>query len=173
MGRREAQRQTLVIDAYNVLHRLRDRSPEGRVEARNWFESLIRRWRSARRSAPRVVLVYDGSADGTRSLEERARGFEVRYAGTSATADDVILAIARRARPEDGITVITSDHYDIVRNLGGLPVRHRRAEEFAGELLEIDEAPPRAASEKPDGVSGSDVTSWVKEFGFRRDRRRR
>jgi predicted RNA-binding protein with PIN domain len=107
--------------------------------------------RFAQRTRRRVRVVFDGTGP-----PGEGPGTDVKFAGPSSTADDLILAFLRQQSDPRGWTVVTSD-----RSLGDqcryLKATVLRSDRFRKQLT----ADP--ATEKPERES--DVAYWLDQFG--------
>ena len=160
--------KTWLVDAYNVIRRdprLRAVEEErGTEAARLLLESQLRLLRAREGRGVTVAVAYDGTpphGEGTSTV----KGLRILYSGPGRSADDVILAEARRAEGRMQVKVVTSDLHDIARRLRGLRVEHVSVEEFTAELWKGSDRDRAAGAEKPEEVSGHDVDFWLREFG--------
>jgi predicted RNA-binding protein with PIN domain len=123
-----------LVDGYNVIRRdpdLRGAEAQGLERARAALLRLVRV--AAERSGDRFTVVFDGAP---RAAPPPATGrIEVRFSRAPETADDVLVADARRLG--DGAIVVTSDRtvQDAARRAGATAVT---AEAF---LAALDQAP--------------------------------
>ncbi len=157
-----------IIDGYNLIRReprLRDAEERhGTAGARAWLESRLIAFLGREGRGHAVALVYDGGPDPYRA-PPRHRALRVLHPPRGRSADDLILAEARRAGGSAQVTVVTSDLADIGRALRGLRVRHQTVAEFAPLLFRGEGADLPAGSEKPSTVDGKQVDEWLRRFG--------
>jgi len=99
---------SVVVDGYNVLHKLDPRTAGGSVERRRLGDELAR-WRRLASAPHRVVVVYDSAL-----TEERMEsgivgvgGIEVRFASEGRSADDEVIRLAGALTGP--VVVISSD----------------------------------------------------------------
>lgn len=96
------------------------------------------------------MVVFDGCAPPGQGL-----GGDVRFAGPSSSADDLILAFLRQQHDSRGWTVVTSD-----RSLGDqcryLKATVERSDRFRKRLTR------QTADEKPE--CENDVDYWLEQF---------
>ena len=156
-----------VLDGYNVIRRdprLREvEATQGTEVARTLLLSQVRHFRAQQRRGVSVVIVYDGGFDGP---VPRSKGVRVAFPPPGRSADDTVLAEAKRAEGRQEVTVVTSDLHDIASRLRGLSARHMTVEEFADRLWPDAGGDDVAASaDKPEQVSKGDVDFWMREFG--------
>jgi predicted RNA-binding protein with PIN domain len=162
---------TLIIDGYNLLRKLPDRSgPRDELESgRAALEAKLRRYLSDHRGV-QIILVYDGGLVGQPTRQATA-GLEVLFSRPPRQADDLVLDLARRLEGSTEVTVVTSDMADIGNRLAGLRVRLCSSEVFARRLT-----PSRTRTaagqgddigdEKPAALAADEARTWVEEFGF-------
>jgi hypothetical protein len=136
-----------LIDGDNLLGTWPGRQRTG-AERRKLAMELGRFGSRARR---RVVVVFDG-----RAPRSSAFGADVMFAGSSRSADDLILDFLRRQDDPRGWIVATSD-----RSLGDrcrhLQARVERCDRFRGRIRHEDTA------EKPEREGNVDY--WLGQFG--------
>jgi predicted RNA-binding protein with PIN domain len=136
-----------LVDGDNLLGTWpgRRRSDAERRELAMQLGRLAHRWRR------RVLIVFDGQAPPSTAF-----GADVRFAGASRSADDLILDLLREQDQRRGWIVVTSD-----RSLGDqcryLDARVQRCDVFRKRMTDGAEA------EKPERVD--DVEYWLEQFG--------
>lgn len=136
-----------LVDGDNLLGSWpgRRRSDAERRELAMQLGRLAHRWRR------RVLVVFDGQPPPSTSF-----GSDVRFAGASRSADDLILDLLREQDERRGWIVVTSD-----RSLGDqcryLDARVQRCDVFRKRISAASE------TEKPDRVE--DVDYWLEQFG--------
>ena len=107
--------------------------------------------RFGNRENKRIVTIFDGRSPGTPAF-----GANVHFAGSTRSADDLILSILREQGDRRGWTVVTSD-----RSLGDqcrwLGARVERCDIFRRRLQSVD------AEQKPEREE--DIDYWLEQFG--------
>jgi hypothetical protein len=96
----------LLIDGNNVLHRLAGTADPAAQR------TLLPRLRAAIPDGTGTIFMLDGRADAGTARRERVRpGFEIRYSGAAATADEALLALIRDAHPDErhAMTLVSDD----------------------------------------------------------------
>ncbi len=97
---------SVIVDGYNVLHKL-DHGAGGRGVGRRRLGDELLRWRRLAAAAHRVVVVYDSVLPEERGAPNSVGGLEVRFAPAGRTADEEVVELAGVL---DGpVVVISSD----------------------------------------------------------------
>jgi predicted RNA-binding protein with PIN domain len=84
---------SIVVDGYNVLHKLDPATRGGSVERRRLGDELAR-WRRLASSRHRVVIVYDSGQPEEPVGEGIVGGIEVRFAADGRSADEEVIRLA-------------------------------------------------------------------------------
>jgi predicted RNA-binding protein with PIN domain len=182
-----------LIDGYNLLFSGAGRRPRDEREmeaARGELVRLLQRLHAARRG--RSILVFDCRKPFFLfGLPRRSRAgdVEIRFAASDSSADDLLREMIREARDAQGTTVVTSDReilddadargirsvgakaFWAVLQEGGAAEEGRQAGKAAGArpaargTRGAPPAPPEPDA-KRQGLTGSEVDYWMKEFGM-------
>ena len=128
--------RTLIIDGYNVIHKV----PEFQVHLRKSLEAgrdaLIRycgQWREKRKDFAGVHVVFDGDSSVEGSDHRMIRGVQVTYTHTREDADDRIRKLVEYVPINQECVVVTDDS----ELSSGIRVRRGKimsAAEFGGAL---------------------------------------
>ncbi len=172
------RRRIMILDAYNILHRVPAWKPmldQSLEAARATLLGYCRRWMMARKDVWLFVAVFDGDSAITGGQSSAGPGVRVVYSASGEAADDRILEIVREfghrfdyvvvsddryvtgSATQMGAAVMTSDAFGAVLN-GGL-ARPRRTgkgnREYPGDGTE-EALPPTVA----DGITESLRRIW-------------
>jgi predicted RNA-binding protein with PIN domain len=154
----------LILDAWNVLHVRGVLPPELAGLGLDGLQDLLAVSRYRRR---KTTIVCDGTPP-KRSAAARPRLVSVRYSGTRATADEVIIDMVRRSTAKKRITVVTSDR-EIIREVRRCKSRTIQSEKFLQQLVEDrerDRAGDPAGPRRVGKLHRSEVEEWTDEFGI-------
>jgi predicted RNA-binding protein with PIN domain len=108
------QKRIIIIDGYNVIHRVSrwvqhlDASLE---QGREVLLSYCRRWMQTRGDVWLFYVVFDGNSGVTASHSSSGPGIRVVYSHTGETADDRILDIVREFGEQCDYVVVSDDRY--------------------------------------------------------------
>ena len=113
----------MVLDAYNILHRIPRWSgmlEESLELAREQVLGYCRRWMSTRGDVWLFCVVFDGDSGVSGGLRSAGAGIRVFFSRSGQSADDRLLAILDEFGPQFAYTVVSDDHYvrDKARILG-------------------------------------------------------
>jgi len=154
--------QTIVIDAYNFIHKapelesLLDKSADACVDA------LISKLQAAVSGKTKVVAVFDGF--GKNKL---ARNIEIRFSKTSSgtdygNADKLIKSIIEKTRNKKLTTIVSSDN-EIKWFAKECGCKYQNSEDFWKEL-KSKRKKDREDREKPEAVTRGEVDYFLKKF---------
>ncbi|MEC9476625.1 MAG: NYN domain-containing protein [Planctomycetota bacterium] len=154
-----------IVDGNNLIHsdpQFRQRMKENGFEAaRALLEHELSRLRNSQET---FEIVYDGG----NSLPARS-GVESSIARSGKTADDRVLALARKRGGRGQVRVVTDDRSDIGSRLSGSGVEWVSCAEFRQQVLKggSGQKPNRGQdSGKPTPPrSKKQVDYWLQEFG--------
>jgi predicted RNA-binding protein with PIN domain len=133
-------RTILILDAYNILHRIPRWSAVLEVSLEQGREQLLgycRRWMQSRGDVWLFCVVFDGDSGVSGGLRSAGAGIRVFFSRSGQTADDRLLAILDEFGPAFAYTVVSDDHYvrDKARLLGASVCD---CKSFAGTLDAVD-----------------------------------
>ena len=138
----------LLIDGYNLLHKITPRARPERLAARLADYALAHR--------VHIEVIFDGGGSGMPHSE----WLTVRFA---PDADTEIIARIEQQTDRTAMTVVSSDHA-IADAARARKLKVIEAEDFARE---IEEAPPAPKHDpKTGGISPAEADAWMKEFGI-------
>uniref|UniRef100_A0A7C4CAX2 NYN domain-containing protein n=1 Tax=candidate division WOR-3 bacterium TaxID=2052148 RepID=A0A7C4CAX2_UNCW3 len=159
----------IVVDGYNLLHKVADLAPLMGSDlelARERLESRLLGYRSGR--DVRLTVVFDGSAAAA-GPAAAVPGVEVVFSRAPEKADEVIVGIVAGHASPRSVTVVTSDNA-VARQVRDLGAKTMSGEEFAVLLnpVSVGRHTPRpksvpAAGAKPEMKPG-DVADWESFF---------
>jgi predicted RNA-binding protein with PIN domain len=157
-----------LIDGYNLMYALglvsKNMPPAGLEKAR---QSLLGRLAGAfGDEAQNVTVIFDAAhpPPGV-APEQDYKGIQIRFAVATATADELIEVLIRRASAPKHLTVVSDDHR--IQNAGR---RRRCVVNGCGDFLQALERrreqplPPKQEETKPVESAQADKESWLKEF---------
>jgi predicted RNA-binding protein with PIN domain len=161
-------RPRIIIDGYNLLHRLPDlaRLADSDLErAREILVSRLIGYRATKNA--RITVVFDGRGpQATLPGARSATGVEIVFSRAPESADTRIKSIITREPSPRSCTVVTSDNSIRihVRDFGAKVVS---SAEFAQEIAGQDG--PRAATRAPSGnekpdMTPAEVADWEEYF---------
>lgn len=162
----------MILDAYNILHRLPRWQPLLDVSLEHAREALLNyccRWMANRGDVWLFVAVFDGDSGVTASHSSAGPGVRVVYSATGESADDRILSILNEFGHAFDYTVVSDDRYvkDRARFLGadlmsarafggflsGTQQRRIKAKGRAATVTQPDDAlPPDVAKDITDAL---------------------
>lgn len=104
----------LILDAYNVIHRI----PELRLllarslaQGREGLLRMCGDWMRHRNDFTRTIVVFDGDSSVVGGQGTGVSGVEAIYTGSSETADDRILSIVGSKAKGSECVVVSNDAY--------------------------------------------------------------
>lgn len=112
------RKRIMILDAYNILHRLPSWKPLLDVSLENAREALLaycRRWMMQRGDVWLFVAVFDGDSGVMAGQSSSGPGVRVVYSATGESADDRILAILHEFGERFDYVVVSDDRYVISR----------------------------------------------------------
>jgi len=158
----------VIIDGNNLFHAMHAHAPIPLV-ARETMVKIIERW--ARPRADDVTLVLDGPAPRGGLLKQMTSSRIVVRFSAPQTADDIIVALVRKARDPGCVRVVSSDtalrHAARARRC-----HHTDSVSFIRELFAKPGdpfVPAVPADEKPQGVTPEESRRCLEQFGFDED----
>lgn len=107
-------RTIMILDAYNILHRVRHWKPLLDTSLESAREALLgycRRWMLHRGDVWLFVVVFDGQSSVVGGASTAGPGIRVVYSPTEQTADDCILDIIDEFGPDYHYVVVSDDRY--------------------------------------------------------------
>jgi uncharacterized protein len=165
----------LILDTFNVLHTVGILPPDlAGLDVPGLAELMLR----SRYRSERVTFVCDGLPPGPPAdlpppgpllLAERSDQFFVRYAGRSATADDLIRDIVAASTAPRRLVVVSSDHA-VQRHARKRRCAVLSSEEFLQQLADdahlADRSPsgPKPHRPSPSLMSREQVEKWMEVF---------
>jgi len=161
----------VVIDGNNLLHAMHAHAPVANV-GRETMIKIIERW--AKRHGDDVTLVFDGPKPKGGLLKQMSsRRIDVQFAAPQS-ADDVIIAMVKRAAHPDIVCVVTDDtaiRYEAKQRR----CRHTDNVSFVRELFADPDrsagpSPTASTEEKPRSQTRADVEHWLDLFNDADDR---
>ena len=130
-------KRTVIIDAYNVIHRVPELAQHLKDSVDKAREVLIRyciEWRDRRRDVDLFQVVFDGSPSLSGSVSTfRVRNVQVLYPAPGETADHKIARILRGSG-EDADYIVVSDDNEVRAVARGHRAQLMRVNEFYGVL---------------------------------------
>ncbi len=112
---RNDTKQVLLLDGYNIMHRLpKAVSASGATleKRRNALAAFIAQWKQEQGYKGSVYLVFDGNNNTMRTLEQSILcGIKCIYSDQKEEADDKIISIIRSAKQPENITVVSDDNF--------------------------------------------------------------
>lgn len=150
-------RTIMILDAYNILHRIPHWATVLEASLEQGREQLLgycRRWMQERGDVWLFCVVFDGDSGVSGGLRSAGAGIRVFFSRSGQTADDRLLAILDEFGPGFAYTVVSDDRYvrDKARLLGA-SVSDCRS--FAGKLDAVDAERSRRKS-RGSGSAGED-----------------
>ncbi|MFU8780823.1 MAG: NYN domain-containing protein [Kiritimatiellia bacterium] len=145
-------RQIMVLDAYNILHRVPRWTGVLEQSLESGREQLLgycRRWMAERGDVWLFCVVFDGDSGVTGGLRSAGAGVRVFFSRSGQTADDRLLAILEEFGPSFVYTVVSDDHYvrDKARVLGASVLSCR----VFSDTLQVIEAARASRSRRHSG----------------------
>lgn len=115
--------QTLIVDGYNVIHRIpifRALLTRNLESARDRLVSHCTTWLASRKNTERILVVFDGKQPDSTEICPRP-GIRVIYSRKGETADDYIVSLVRNGGKGMRYTVVSDDQEVAgrTRQLGG------------------------------------------------------
>jgi predicted RNA-binding protein with PIN domain len=104
----------MILDAYNILHRLPAWKPLLEVSLAGARETLLnycRRWIMQRGDVWLFVVVFDGDSSVVGAHSSAGPGVRVVYSPTGQAADDRILEVLREFGEKFDYVVVSDDRY--------------------------------------------------------------
>lgn len=129
--------KALIVDGYNVIHRVPEFQASLRVSLEAAREALLRycgRWRDTRGDFTELHVVFDGDSSVNWQDNRTVRGVQVTYTRTKEDADDRIRRMLEVSPPSRKCVVVTDDNElaaAVRSRCGGL----MSATEFANVLV--------------------------------------
>ncbi len=108
------QKQIMILDGYNLLHKLPHWAKQLDVSLEQGREALLgycRRWMSTRGDVWLFCVVFDGDSSVSGGLRTAGSGIRVFFSRSGQTADDRLLAIVDEFGPAFAYTVVSDDRY--------------------------------------------------------------
>lgn len=104
--------KTIILDAYNVIHRLPELSGKLKISLQEGRKALLNfmvDWKRSMGHKGNVYIVYDGQ-DGVFNPElSKAWGIKCIFTSSKEEADDRIISMIRRAPKASEIIVVSDD----------------------------------------------------------------
>ncbi|MFH1836848.1 MAG: NYN domain-containing protein [Candidatus Omnitrophota bacterium] len=104
--------KTIILDAYNVIHRIPELSAKLEIslrEARRALLNLMIDWKRSRGYKGSICVVYDGQ-DGVVNAEgSKSWGIKCIFTSSKEEADDRIISMVRKAAKASEIVVVSED----------------------------------------------------------------
>ena len=157
-----AESPHIIIDAYNLIHRVKDLRQilEQNLErSRTVLLSRLETYRQKKHV--QITVVFDGDNVGENPVRT-VSGLRVIFSRNSKKADPIIKDMVRRSKKRASILVVSSDRSvaDYARSMGA---RSMPSEEFYQRFLTFERANP--LSEKYDQtITESEVKAWMELF---------
>lgn len=108
------RKRIMILDAYNILHRLPAWKPLLEVSLEGARETLLnycRRWMMQRGDVWLFVVVFDGDSSVAGGHSSAGPGVRVVYSPSGQAADDRILEILREFGERFDYVVVSDDRY--------------------------------------------------------------
>ncbi len=108
------RRQVMVLDGYNVLHRLprwKRQMEQSLEQGREALLGYCRRWMGSRRDVWLFCVVFDGDSAVVGGQSAGGAGIRVFFSRSGQTADDRLLHIIEEFGPAFAYTVVSDDRY--------------------------------------------------------------
>ncbi|MCX5716499.1 MAG: NYN domain-containing protein [Candidatus Omnitrophica bacterium] len=124
--------QTLIVDAYNVIHaipELEEMLDESLQAARLALVRLLSDFKNSRKDIERVYIVFDGKGDMYDEQESAGSGITAFYTQKGKDADRKIMEIIKDSKDPAGITVVSNDNF-VYNNSRSLGARIKTVKEF-------------------------------------------
>jgi len=155
------RKRIMILDAYNILHRLPSWKPLLEVSLENGREALLaycRRWMMQRGDVWLFIAVFDGDSGVMAGQSSAGPGVRVVYSATGESADDRILAILHEFGERFDYVVVSDDRYVINRaKLLGAAIMSSSA--FGAFLSARDRRGPAAKGRAAAAREGDDALS--------------
>lgn len=163
----------VIIDGNNLLYAMHEHAPIPSV-GRETMVKVIERW--ARRGNDEVTLVFDGSSPrGGMSKQMASSRIAVSFSAPQ-TADDVIIAMANRAKDPGRITVVSGDRAiqhaakmrrcRVTESRAFVDVLFAAPDSGKGDQQAGSASSVKKRSEKPESVSADEASEWLQTFGL-------
>ena len=104
--------KTLLLDAYNVIHKLPELSVKLQVSLRESRRALLNfmvDWRQMNGHKGQIYIVYDGQDEIVNTEGSKLWGIKCVFTGSKEEADDRLISIVRKSSNPSGIIVISED----------------------------------------------------------------
>lgn len=108
------RKRIMILDAYNILHKLPAWKPALDVSLESAREQLLgycRRWMSQRGDVWLFYVVFDGDSSVTAGQTSAGPGIRVVFSASGQAADDRILEILREFGERFDYVVVSDDRY--------------------------------------------------------------
>lgn len=112
--RRMKRKKIIILDGYNVIHRVPDlkrRLDRGLAPARDALMRYCGGWMTKRKDIGAIYVVFDGDSSVRGVTHGTARGVSAVFTRTGEEADSRILDIIKRGRPDSEYIVVSDDGY--------------------------------------------------------------
>jgi predicted RNA-binding protein with PIN domain len=154
--------ETIVIDAYNLIHKVPELDSLLDKEQDACVDALITKLQSGINSKTKIIAVFDGFGKN-----KSVRNVEIKFAKTSSgtdygNADKLIKSIIERTRNKKLTTIVSSDNEIkwFARECG---CKYQNSEDFWKEL-KSKRNKDREDREKPEAVTRGEVDYFLKKF---------
>jgi len=130
------KKKIMIIDGYNVIHRIPElskRLSNSLESAREGLISYCKKWRMTRRDISECYVVFDGDSSVLGARSQVARGIRVVCTKTKESADDRILNLIEQGHGT-GEYVVVSDDNKVCQGSRRLDAKVISVSEFYGTL---------------------------------------
>jgi len=152
----------IIIDAYNLIHRVKDLREILEQNLERSRTALLSRLKTYRQKKHvQITVVFDGDNVGENPVRTIS-GLRVIFSRNPEKADPIIKNMVRRSKKRRSVLVVSSDRSvaDYARSMGA---RSMPSEEFYQRFLSFEQTNP--LSEKYDqNLTESEVKAWMELF---------
>ncbi|HDL18256.1 MAG TPA: hypothetical protein ENH29_04295 [Bacteroidetes bacterium] len=157
----------IIIDAYNLIHRVGDLRIHLQQNLENARERLLQKLIVFRQNKKiKITVVFDGDQVGQPSSVTR-NGLQIYYSIPPRNADETIKILLRKRKNPRNITVVSSDN-EILNFARTNRAITMRSEEFYQKFLRVEQT-KNAEDTKPE-MTEKELQNWLNMFNQAEDR---
>ncbi|MFH1868130.1 MAG: NYN domain-containing protein [Candidatus Omnitrophota bacterium] len=161
---KEVKMQQLILDGYNVIHKIPQLAAHLSVSlesARKSLANFMLTWKRTHAYRGEICIVFDGR-DGILNSGEALCGIKCIYTKTKQDADDRIISIVRNSKNSAAIRVISNDNY-VTNNCKA----HGAAVKAVQFMLEPPKSKTEQTNKEIDPAAAKDINDFLKkEWGL-------
>lgn len=155
--------ETIIIDAYNLIHRTSALDPLLARDQDSCVDALITKLQGSFSPKTKIIAVFDGFGKN-----KSAGNIEIKFAKTSSgadygNADNLIKSIIERTRSKKLTTIVSSDN-EIKWFAKECGCKFQSSENFWKELKTKRKKAAGKDREKPETVTRGEVDYFLKKF---------